>query len=155
MFQYPQNFFITSGHGSDEFQLVAFDNALISARISNYNLVKISSILPIGCERSANLNVREGSPLLTAFGTISSNIVGDTIASAVAVGIPVCDSDVGVIMEYANHCTKDVAEERVRHMVEIAMANHNISISEIVSSATEITVQENKFYSVVSAISIW
>ena len=50
MSSYPNSYMLTSGKGFDEDELVSFDNALISAKISGYNLVRVSSILPIGCE---------------------------------------------------------------------------------------------------------
>lgn len=38
--------FVTSGTGSGQTQLAAFDEALLHAGIANYNLIKLSSILP-------------------------------------------------------------------------------------------------------------
>lgn len=152
---YPVNYFISSGLGISSASLVAFDAALLDAHLANYNLVKISSILPMRCKRSYSVSVKEGSPLLTAFGTITSSTVGETIASAIAVGIPANDDQVGVIMEYSGVTSKEEAENKVRKMVQAAMANHKIPYSEIISSSIEAHVEKNKFYSVISAIAIW
>ena len=44
--EYPTEYRLSSGTGTSPHELVAFDNALLSAGISNYNLLKVSSILP-------------------------------------------------------------------------------------------------------------
>lgn len=152
---YPTKFYISSGFGIDEFPLVSFDSALINARIANYNLIKISSILPIGCRLSEEIDLIEGSPLLTAYGTISSNRIGETIASSVAVGIPEKKDSVGIIMEYSGVCKKKDAEIVVRKMVEKAMINHGLPFSTILSSSIDVTVDQKKTFTVISAISLW
>ena len=48
-----QRFKITSGKGAAEHGINAFDFALMNAGISDYNLVKISSILPPRSTESA------------------------------------------------------------------------------------------------------
>lgn len=40
------NYILTSGIGHGDFKLTSFDDALISSGVFNYNLVKVSSILP-------------------------------------------------------------------------------------------------------------
>lgn len=40
---------VTYGVGEGITDLVAFDNALFSAGIANYNLIRISSIIPLNC----------------------------------------------------------------------------------------------------------
>ena len=88
-------YFITSGSGTSSYKLVAFDNALLSAGISNYNLVRVSSILPARCERQQDVNLEKASPLHTAYAVVSSNIPGERIATAIAVGIPKNSDDMG------------------------------------------------------------
>lgn len=143
----PKNYYITSGIGKDVDKLVAFDNALISANISNFNLVKISSILPPNCTKTNFVRSQLGSPLLTAYGTISSNISGTTISSAIAIGIPKSETDIGVIMESSGFESAKITEERVRNMVKKAMKNHKIDCVDIVSSSVECVVDENGIYS--------
>ena len=44
------NYTLVSGISvKDEFEILSFDNALINAKVSDYNILKISSILPAGC----------------------------------------------------------------------------------------------------------
>ena len=146
---------LTSGTGSSDYKLVAFDNALISAGISNYNLLKVSSILPKGCREGQQIGPIEGSALLVAYASIASNIPGDLIASSVAVGIPEKSDQVGVIMECSGHYNAETAEKTAREMVRIAMENHGIPCKEIKSSSAEATVSDDGFSSVISALAMW
>lgn len=156
MDRYPTNYLITSGCGKSEYQLVAFDEALRNAQIADYNLVKISSILPMRCTAtSPEYLPPRGSGLLTAFGSVSSDQKGDRIASAVSVAIPEDPNEVGVIMEYSGHCSAAYAEEQVRSMAREAMENRGRAICEIRSSSIECVSDGNGYVSVISAICIW
>lgn len=155
MLQYPQKYMISSGVGKAEHELVSFDNALISAQIANYNLLRVSSILPIGCKQTDVIDKSEGSALLVAYGSVSSNTPKETIASAVGVGIPVSDSQVGVIMEHAGACSAADAEKIVREMVATAMSNHGILCKEILCSSVEATVTGTDYMTVISSVAMW
>lgn len=145
---------ISSGVGRAEKALVAFDAAMIQAGIANYNLLKISSILPPGVKESTGIGLPEGSLLPTAYGTITSDIPGDRIASAVAIGFPCDKSKVGVIMEFEGHCSKAQAEETVRQMTVEAMHNHGIEIEQVIVSSVDAVV-ENSCTSCISAVTMW
>ena len=146
-------YFITSGSGASSYRLVAFDNALLSAGISNYNLVRVSSILPARCVRQQEVTLEKASPLHTAYAMASSNTPGKRIATAIAVGIPKNPDDIGVIMEAEGETADDTAEI-ARKMVIEAMHNHGIEIDHVEFSTAEGTVEEG-FLSLVSAIAIW
>ena len=90
-----------------------------------------------------------------AYGSISSNTIGDTIASAVSVGIPSNEDHVGVIMEYTGHCSAAEAEKIVREMAAEAMKNHAIPCKQIKSSSIEATVTDNNYVTVISALPMW
>ena len=150
------NYYITSGSGTSDnpnHKLVAFDNALIQAGISNYNLVRVSSILPASAIRQTAMNLPLASPLHTAYATVSSNILGEQIATAIAVGIPKNKSDIGVIMEAIGTTAEETAEI-ARSMVIEAMKNHGIEIDHIEFSSIEGTVSTG-YLSLVSAIAMW
>lgn len=145
---------ISSGSGKADQTLVAFDLALIHAGISNYNLLRVSSILPPGAKEATEIGLPEGSLLPTAYGTIVSDIPGDRIASAVAIGFPCDESKVGVIMEYEGHCSKEQAETSVRQMTIEAMRNHGIEMKHIIVSGVDAVV-ENGCASCISAVAMW
>ena len=155
MFQYPHNYHISSGAGYADTSLVSFDKALISSGISNYNLLRVSSILPSECVYSERINVKYGSPLLVAYGTITSNIENTLIASAIAIGIPVNNSDVGVIMECAGNYDAIYAERMAKQMVFESMFNHGIECKDVLCSSVEIKCKKGKYASVISAVSMW
>ena len=155
MLDYPKHYFITSGVGKAESQLVSFDNALINAEISNYNLLRVSSILPIECTRENAISEKEGSAILVAYGTTSSDNYGCVISSAIAVAIPKSPEQVGVIMEYSGNCSADEADKIVREMVKESMKNHKIDYIDIQSSSIEAIVDEESYTTVISAIAMW
>ena len=155
MMTYPKKFKISSGTAAAKQKLVAFDKALIDAGISNYNLLRVSSILPIGCTQAERIDKLEGSTLLVAYGSYSSNIPGETIASAVGIGIPKGKNQIGVIMEFADVCNAAAAEKAVRQMVSDAMENHGIECKEIITSSTEAVVTAGEYTSIISSVALW
>lgn len=153
---YPTKYCISSGIGISEYKLVAFDQALLSSKIGNYNLLKVSSILPMGVELVDHIDIPFGSPLLTAYSNTDSNVPNEKIATAVGVAIPQNPSDIGVIMEYSGHCSAKEAEEKIAMMCKEAMDIRKIKYKEIKISSNEAIVSSDGTYtSLVSAISFW
>ena len=152
-------YYINSGRGKSKHCLVSFDEALRDMGLEDYNLMKISSILPAYSKQEDHVNCEKGSFLPTAYSNISSNMPGDSIASAVGVAIPIQqDKDVGVIMEFSAHCSQIEAEKTIESMLREAMLNRHRPIKEIIISANEATIPENndgEYTTLVSAISIW
>ena len=151
----PNNYMISSGYGISKYKLVSFDNALINADISNYNLVRVSSILPAGCKMAEKIPLKNGSMLLVEYGSISSNEIGKRLASAISVAIPQNLSEAGIIMEYSDFCTAQQAAETAQEMAQIAMENHEIKIKDIICSSMEKVVENSEFITVISAVSMW
>lgn len=92
---------IKAGIGVSDKHLPSFDKALLEAGVGNYNLVRLSSILPAGCKRVDDIDLPEGSLLPTAYSTISCDKKNIALVSTIGVGIPADKSHVGVIMEYS------------------------------------------------------
>lgn len=151
---YPTKFYMASGIGLDGQKLVSFDNALLNAGFSEYNLIRVSSILPINCIKVNEISLKKGSPLLVAFGSISSDMVNSTISSAVSIAVPQRSNEIGIIMEYSGYCDKKKAEMEVTMMAEKAMRNHNIPIKEILCSSTESQIS-NSYVTVFSGVALW
>ena len=86
MLPLPKKYFLTAASCEGETELTAFDGALLKARVGNTNLLKVSSILPPGCQYDPELIIPEGSLLPIAYGTIICSEPGTRIAAAVAVG---------------------------------------------------------------------
>lgn len=111
----PKKYFLTAAAAEGKSKLTAFDNALLKARIGNVNLIRVSSILPPEAELDENLEIPAGSLVPTAYGSIISDVPGEIISAAVAVGLS--EDSFGVIMEFSGRCTKDKAEEVIKEMV--------------------------------------
>ena len=134
----PKKYFVTAASSEGNTALTAFDGALLNARVGNTNLLRVSSILPPGCEYEPDLEIPPGSLLPIAYGSITSSEPGDIISAAVAVGIK--RNSFGVIMEFSGKCSKREAEEQVVRMVEEAFAMRDLKLDEVKVAATEHTV---------------
>lgn len=151
MLPLPKKYFVTAAAAEGESHLTAFDGALLKARVGNTNLLRVSSILPPGCEYEPDLVVPPGSLLPIAYGSIVSDTPGETIAAAVAVGIT--PDSFGVIMEYSGNCTKEEAEAQVRAMVDEAFKIRDIKLAEVKVAVAEHKVE--KIGCAFAAVPLW
>jgi arginine decarboxylase len=144
-----KNYCISRGVGESNEGLPSFDKALLEAGVGNYNLVRLSSILPASCVRlpveELPNNLKEGSLLPTAYSTISSDVEGDVIVSTIGVGLPADINNVGVIMEYS---TKNVTEEEalktLESMIREAFDVRGWKLDNIVSTSISAKVGKSK-----------
>jgi arginine decarboxylase len=135
----PTKFFLVSG-SSDGFSLLnAFDGALLASGVGDTNLVKMSSILPPGCQE---MNPRpvvmpQGALVPIAYASLCSDVPGEIISAAVAIGIPEDEDRAGLIMEYSARAEESVVVDKVKKMVEKGMEMRNRAIKDIMAiSAT-------------------
>lgn len=150
----PSNYILVSGVGNDKFQLVSFDKALFASKIANYNLVKVSSILPPNCKEAHEVTVRQGTILFTAYASISSCEQG-IISAAVGVGIPQATDKIGVIMEFSCRDCESVAIRQVREMVENSMELRKTKIQEIKIVSAEAIVSDGLYSTALAALAMW
>ena len=148
----PKKVTVVAGRGEGDHKLTAFDAALLAAGIGNLNLIKVSSILPPECELVEQLDIPPGALTPTAYGTISSDVKGDRIAAAVAVGFS--DHDYGTIMEFSGHCTQEEAERAVRAMVEEAFRRRGMRLRDVRVASAEHVVGDRPG-AVVAAAVLW
>lgn len=136
---------IRRGVGYSDKYLTSFDKALIEAGVGNYNLVRLSSILPAGCEMTSVIDLKEGSLLPTAYSTISSDVKGDHLVSCIGVGIPKDESKVGIIMEYSRKNVHEAeVEDVLRKMIEEAFELRGCELSCIEFTTSSAYVLENE-----------
>jgi arginine decarboxylase len=136
--QTPTKYFLVSGDSEGFSLLNAFDGALLNSGVGDTNLVRMSSILPPFCERIEPIVLPYGTLVPVAYASITSDLYGEEIGSAVAIGIPKDKSLAGLIMEYSakGFAAKEV-EQQVRKMVQAGMERRNREIETILSiSAT-------------------
>lgn len=137
-----KRYFITCGSADASTELNAFDAALLKAGVGDTNLVRMSSILPPGCEEIGGYTFPKGSFVPLAFSELTSSERGKLISSAVAVGIPKDSENIGLIMEHS--CAGDPfqCEELAREMVREGMeAIRGLRIKEIKSISVSHTVR--------------
>lgn len=127
----PEAYFMCAGRGEGTTTLNAFDEALRDAGMADVNLVRLSSILPPGCDEVPAFRPPAGSLVPTAYAKMGSETPGDIIAAAVAIGIPEDTSQAGLIMEYHGRATAEEAEDKVCQMVREGMACRRRPIARI------------------------
>lgn len=149
------NFTLVSGISVDsEYEILSFDNALINAGVSDYNILKVSSILPPGCCYLPEVKNCRGSVLHVAYASCTKKGIG-IISSAVAVGIPSNSHNIGVIMEYSSLEGKSKCIKTVENLVQTAMRNRKISIKEIISIGCEAELSEKCYSTTFAGIALW
>lgn len=136
----PTKYFLVSGSADGFTPLNAFDNALLDSGVGNTNLVRMSSILPPGCEQIEPVSLPQGALVPVAYAHISSDVVGEVVSAAVAIALPEEDH-CGLIMEYSARGRKDDVEKIVRSMAEEGMKTRGLTVKEIKSISTEYRVQ--------------
>jgi arginine decarboxylase len=131
----PTKFFLVSGSSEGFSLLNAFDGALLASGVGDTNLVRMSSILPPGCEeiKPPPVPLPQGALVPVAYASINSDVPGETISSAVAIGIPKDTNRAGLIMEYSARAEEKTVLEQVKKMVEKGMEMRNREIKEIMA----------------------
>lgn len=122
-----------AGYAYADTRLNAFDCALLNSGCGNYNLVRVSSILPPAAERKDHILLPEGSLLPVAFAELTaapSSEQEKEISAAVAIGIPSDFSKVGVIMEHSDFGSENTIRDSVMKMVDKAMETRGLSRAE-------------------------
>lgn len=145
---------LITGIGEGSTRLNAFDNALYNAGVGNYNLLKVSSILPPMVKEEKVVDVVAGGLLPIAYASKVETEIGKEVVAAVAVGIPKNPEEIGVIMEYSGFGDKKQAEVIVKEMVREAMHNRNITIVDIKCVSSSCLVNSD-FCCVFSGIALW
>lgn len=149
------NFTFVKGIGKDnKNKLLSFDAAMCSAGIGNYNIVRVSSILPPEAVKRKSIEVRKGSVLYVAYATATIYGAG-RIASAISVGIPKISSEIGVIMEYSASNDRESVIECSREMVKKAMEYRRIALKDILSVGVEKVQKELQYLTTFAGIVLW
>lgn len=149
----PTHYFMVSGDSEGFTLLNAFDGALLCAGIGDTNLVKMSSIVPPRCRLIAPVPLPAGALVPTAYASITSDVPGEIIASAVAVALPEKPDYPGLIMEYSARGPKAEIEETVRQMAIEGMKLRGRVIKELTSMAVEHRVK--KVGATLAAVVLW
>lgn len=151
----PKRFWIVSGTGVGNTALTAFDAAVLNAGIGNFNLVKISSIVPPHCireEAPPETFLKAGSTVHCAFAHGTAKHGDQPVSAAVGVALPERPDDIGVIMEIAIPSDEDEARRMVRSMCQESMEMRSLAVKKILlASAQARPIEEEDRFSVAVA----
>lgn len=132
---------LVTGGGEGDAPLTAFDAALLQAQVGNYNLVRVSSVMPAGATYQPGFQLPIGTVLHIAYGTYRSSVAGERICAAIGVGRTAPGH--GMIMEYAGPGTAQDAGQQVERMVREAFARRGWQVAALEVSTVEHVVQKN------------
>lgn len=147
------NFTLTSAIGVGKYKLNAFDNALLKSGMGDFNLVKISSILPPNCQMEA-IHLKHGDILHAAYSSIFTKTPGERVTAVIAVGIP-NDGDSGVIMEHSGSGDETQIISECIEMVEIAFQSRGRTLKEIKTTHASCVCENESYHCAFAAIAIW
>lgn len=150
-----KKYYISAGTGIGHSSLTSFDSALIHTGVGNYNLVRVSSILPPNAKKTFSIDLKAGQALHVAYASITSNKRDTIISSAVGIGIPKDSGQVGVIMEYSGYCVKREAESQVESMIKEAMSLRNYQIYDISIESSETQTKDNAYSTAFAVVAMW
>lgn len=137
----PRYYFFAKGTSEGFTPLNAFDGALINAGLGDYNLVKVSSIIPPNCKEKIDIEIPYGSLVPIAYASITSDIPGEIISAAVAIALPEDNTLTGLIMEYSARGHKEEIESIVRNMAQEGMKKRGKKIVKLMSQSIESKVR--------------
>jgi arginine decarboxylase len=151
----PTKFFLVSGSSEGFTLLNAFDGALLASGVGDTNLVKMSSILPPGCQEMTPppVPMPQGALVPVAYASLCSEVPGEVISAAVAIGIPEDDDRAGLIMEYSARAEESVVVKQVKKMVEKGMEMRNRAIHDIM--AISATYKVGSIGAVFAGVVLW
>lgn len=146
---------ISAGIGHGKYRITSFDNALCGAGVGNYNLVRLSSILPLGSVECDKVGLPLGSLLPIAYAVQTGN--KGVISAAVAIGFPklVDGEHCGVIMEYEGECTENEAQRIVENMVREGFEQRGWELDHIVSTSVQAWCADEGYTTVFACVAEW
>ena len=142
MLPIPEMFTLVVGRGEGKKKLTAFDSALLDAGVGNMNLLRVSSVLPPMCVFLTSLKMPFGSLLPIAYGSITSDVPGETISASIGVGIPQDPGSFGMIFEFSGFCSGAEAAAKVEEMVREAFDMRSLDLRDVKVKAIDHVVKE-------------
>lgn len=125
-------FALVKGVGIDYSSIGSFDSSLLSAGVSEYNLVKVSSILPANMIFEKNIDIDAGDVVFIAYATKTVKS-SSQVAAAIAIALPKDKSQIGVIMEVTNDSDENKAIEEAIHLAKNAMTKRGFEVERVLS----------------------
>ncbi|MBI2864478.1 MAG: arginine decarboxylase, pyruvoyl-dependent [Chloroflexi bacterium] len=148
----PDRLWITTGVADGETPLNAFDNALLEARIGNYNLVKVSSIVPAGAIVEVEApEIVAGALVPAVLAVCTSEVPGQIITASVGLGLG--KGSHGIIMEHTCNTSPQEAEYVVKAKVVEAFRRRGLVLDDLVVRTCHYKVE--RVGCAVAAVVLW
>ncbi|MFP3220227.1 MAG: pyruvoyl-dependent arginine decarboxylase [Candidatus Marsarchaeota archaeon] len=146
-----KKFFVTSGKAVDPISsLNAFDAALVDAKISQCNLVSVSSILPPEAEEVQRVAIHPGSVTFVVMARMDGD-EGEEIAAGVAWTWE-ANHKFGMVAEAHGYMSREAITEILEWKLSEMARLRGIAITEKKIRAETLTVPMDNYGSVVSAL---
>ncbi|MGC8601142.1 MAG: pyruvoyl-dependent arginine decarboxylase [Thermoprotei archaeon] len=147
----PTKFFVTSGKATDPISsLNAFDAALVDAKISECNLVSVSSILPPDAEEVQRVPIHPGSVTFVVLARMDGD-EGEQIAAGVAWTWE-AKHRFGMVAEAHGYMSREAITEILEWKLSEMARLRGISITEKKIRTETLTVPMDNYGSVVAAV---
>jgi arginine decarboxylase len=141
MWKTPTKITLVKGTGEGDTFLTAFDKALLAAGIGDFNLIKVSSIVPPMASFLNELpEIPKGALVPTVYSKIESAIPGEIISACVGAGIS--EEGLGLLYEFSHNGTAEAAEEIVKNMIVEGFAMRGLTLKEIKLVSAEHKVEK-------------
>lgn len=128
MLKVPTSFSLVKGTGEGITTLNAFDRALLEAGIGDFNLIKVSSIIPPEARKVNLPSIPKGALVPTVYSKISSSMTGEVISACVGAGIS--KEGMGLLYEFSHKGSAEVAEKIVKNMVRDGFKMRGLTLND-------------------------
>lgn len=147
----PSEFFVTSGHATSPISdLNAFDLALLKAKISEQNLVAVSSVIPVGARKVEAKELPMGAVTFCVLSQMRGRS-GDSISAGIAYTFRK-DGYGGYVAEGHLHgSAESLKEELGRKMAEMSRIR-GVEFGEIHYQVEELQVPQDEYGCCISAL---
>lgn len=145
MYERPTKIYLTSGVGQGPYPLTAFDRALQSAHCANFNMVRISSILPANCHVAYGKEYKQDWPAGTIMPIIyarQDGHEGEIISAGISCAIPTDPGESGMFFEHEGKMPQDQMEKELIDMANMGMSDRGKSRYGIYVESQELLVTE-------------
>ena len=152
----PRNFFLTRGTGVDKDPLISFGIALQDAGIGPFNLVKVSSIIPPGCnliDREQGIQLLSPGQILYCVLAKKCTSTDELITAAVGAAIAANQTDVGCLYELTETGKSEaqMADNVEKLTSELLQRSLGLHESRTLSIVSEAKGKDSMFTTVVAA----
>lgn len=147
----PTKFFVTSSSAVSEIsELNAFDRALISAGIGEQNLLSVSSVIPVGAERTERIEMPMGAVTHCVLAQMRGT-EGETISAGIAY-VGRADGRGGYVAEGHLHGSKESLKRDLEWKIAEMGRCRGIELGEIGFKMEELSIPMDNYGCCVAAL---